>query len=103
LIEFLPQATEVDEQALASLWEKGCNAWKDVKSAAGWVESLRGNHCMIQVSHDPSFPISFADHPALPGKPNSHVDFNHRGDSREAPGKKGPPVGEPWMKHLGAL
>ncbi len=43
LIQFLPQATEVDEQALASLWEKGRKAWKDVKSAAGWVEALRGN------------------------------------------------------------
>jgi hypothetical protein len=43
LIQFLPQATEVEDQALASLWEKGREAWKDVKSAAGWVESLRGN------------------------------------------------------------
>lgn len=43
LIQFLPQATEVDEQALASLWEKGRKAWKDVQSAAGWVEALRGN------------------------------------------------------------
>lgn len=43
LIQFLPQATEVDEQALASLWEKGRKAWKDVKSAAGWVEAVRGN------------------------------------------------------------
>jgi hypothetical protein len=43
LVEFLPQATEADEQALASLWEKGRKAWKDVKSATNWVESLRGN------------------------------------------------------------
>jgi hypothetical protein len=43
LIQFIPQATEMDEQALASLWEKGRTAWKDVTSAAGWVESLRGN------------------------------------------------------------
>jgi len=43
LIQFSPQTTEVDEQALASLWEKGRKAWKDVKSAAGWVEDLRGN------------------------------------------------------------
>ncbi len=43
LIQFLPQTSEVDEQALASLWEKGRKAWKDVKSAAGWVEALRGN------------------------------------------------------------
>jgi hypothetical protein len=43
LIQFLPQATEADEQALASLWEKGRMAWKDVQSAAGWVEALRGN------------------------------------------------------------
>lgn len=43
LIQFAPQTSEVDEQALASLWEKGRKAWKDVKSAAGWVEALRGN------------------------------------------------------------
>lgn len=43
LIEFVPQTGEVDEQALASLWEKGREAWKDVPSAAGWVEALRGN------------------------------------------------------------
>lgn len=43
LIQFSPQTTEVDEQALASLWGKGIKAWKDVKSATGWVEALRGN------------------------------------------------------------
>lgn len=43
LIQFIPLTTEVDEQALASLWAKGRTAWKDVTSAAGWVESLRGN------------------------------------------------------------
>lgn len=43
LLQFLPQATEVDEAALATLWEKGRKAWKDVTSAAGWVEELRGN------------------------------------------------------------
>ncbi len=43
LVQFLPQATEADEQALALMWEKGRKAWKDVKSAAGWVEALRGN------------------------------------------------------------
>ena len=43
LIQFSPQTTEVDEQALALLWKKGREAWKEVKSAAGWVESLRGN------------------------------------------------------------
>lgn len=43
LIQFLPQAASVDEEALTSLWEKGRKAWKDVKSAAGWVEALRGN------------------------------------------------------------
>jgi hypothetical protein len=43
LIQFTSQSTEIDEQALASLWEKGQRAWKDVKSAAGWVEGLRGN------------------------------------------------------------
>lgn len=43
LIQFSPQTTEVDEQALASLWRKGRDAWKEVASAAGWVEELRGN------------------------------------------------------------
>ena len=43
LIQFSPQTTEVDEQSLASLWQKGREAWKEVNSAAGWVESLRGN------------------------------------------------------------
>jgi len=31
LIQFAPQATEVDEQALDFLWEKGRKAWQDVK------------------------------------------------------------------------
>ena len=43
LIQFIPQAADVDEQALTALWEKGRKAWKEVTSAAGWVESLRGN------------------------------------------------------------
>jgi len=43
LIQFLPNAGEADEQALANLWQKGREAWRDVTSAAGWVESLRGN------------------------------------------------------------
>jgi len=43
LLEFSPQTAEVDEQSLASLWQKGREAWKEVQSAAGWVESLRGN------------------------------------------------------------
>jgi hypothetical protein len=43
LIQFSPQTTDVDEQALASLWRKGRDAWKEVSSAAGWVEELRGN------------------------------------------------------------
>lgn len=43
LVQFLSQETAVDEQALASLWQKGRKAWKDVQSAAGWVEALRGN------------------------------------------------------------
>lgn len=34
---------EADERALANLWQKGREAWRDVTSAAGWVESLRGN------------------------------------------------------------
>ena len=43
LIQFLANSSEVDERALASLWQKGREAWRDVTSAAGWVESLRGN------------------------------------------------------------
>jgi hypothetical protein len=43
LIQFSPRSTEVDEQAVAELWRKGRQAWKDVKSATGWVEALRGN------------------------------------------------------------
>jgi hypothetical protein len=43
LIQFLPRGTEVDEQALGSLWEKGREAWKDVKSPKDWVDNLRGN------------------------------------------------------------
>lgn len=43
LLQFLPQTGEVDEQALASLWQKGRMAWRDIKSAAGWVETVRGN------------------------------------------------------------
>jgi hypothetical protein len=43
LIEFLPLSTEVDEEALAAMWTKGAEAWKDVESATEWVEKLRGN------------------------------------------------------------
>lgn len=43
LLQFLPGAAEIDEQALASLWEKGQKAWEGVKSASGWVDGLRGN------------------------------------------------------------
>lgn len=42
-IQFLPQTAEVDDAALASLRHKGRRAWKGVKSAAGWVEAVRGN------------------------------------------------------------
>ena len=41
--ESVLHSTEVDEQALASLWEKGRKAWKDVPSAVDWVEAIRGN------------------------------------------------------------
>jgi hypothetical protein len=43
LLQFLPQPNEVDEQALERLWARGREAWKDVDSAADWVEGLRGN------------------------------------------------------------
>ena len=43
---------EVDEKALELLWKKGREAWKDVKSATGWVEELRGN----QTPDEPGLP-----------------------------------------------
>jgi hypothetical protein len=43
LIEFIPYASEVDEEGLAALWKKGAEAWKHVESATEWVEKLRGN------------------------------------------------------------
>ena len=43
LIQFLPQAGEADERALAALWQKGREAWREVRSGAAWVEALRGN------------------------------------------------------------
>jgi hypothetical protein len=43
LIQFLASASEVDERVLEHLWQKGREAWRGVTSAAGWVESLRGN------------------------------------------------------------
>lgn len=43
LIEFVPQAEVVDEEALSLMWKKGSEAWKDVGSATEWVEKLRGN------------------------------------------------------------
>jgi hypothetical protein len=43
LIQFLANVTEANERALANLWQNGREAWRDVASAAGWVESLRGN------------------------------------------------------------
>jgi hypothetical protein len=43
LIEFVGSSTEVDEAGLEALWEKGREAWKNVRSASDWVESLRGN------------------------------------------------------------
>jgi hypothetical protein len=43
LVQFAPSDTEIDEEALQSLWAKGREAWKDVRSAQDWVESLRGN------------------------------------------------------------
>ena len=41
--QFLTQSNEVDKRALENLWKKGREAWRDVASATGWVESLRGN------------------------------------------------------------
>ena len=58
LLQFLPQATEADEQALASLWRNGRDAWKGVASAAGWVEELRGNPSLTPRFRFPSTPAS---------------------------------------------
>lgn len=43
LIEFVPLSLEVDDDALASMWQKGAEAWKDVGSPTEWVEKIRGN------------------------------------------------------------
>lgn len=43
LIQFLPHESDTDERALANLWQKGRDAWREVRSATGWVESIRGN------------------------------------------------------------
>lgn len=43
LVQFLALSGEADERALANLWQKGREAWRGVTTAAGWVESLRGN------------------------------------------------------------
>ncbi len=39
-------ANEPDERALELLWKKGRIAWKEVESATGWVEDLRGNQIL---------------------------------------------------------
>lgn len=43
LLQFLPRAGEADERALTTLWQKGREAWREVRSGADWVEGLRGN------------------------------------------------------------
>lgn len=43
LIQFLPHENDPDERALATLWQKGRDAWKKVSSATGWVEDMRGH------------------------------------------------------------
>ena len=43
LIQFLPHESDTDERALANLWQKGREAWREVQSATGWVETMRGN------------------------------------------------------------
>lgn len=43
LIQFLPHESDTDERALANLWQKGRDAWREVRSATGWVEAMRGN------------------------------------------------------------
>jgi hypothetical protein len=43
LVEFVPVANELDEDALAVLWKKGPDAWKEIDSAVDWVERMRGH------------------------------------------------------------
>jgi hypothetical protein len=43
-----------DENALELLWERGRKAWKDVASATGWVEELRGNQSQHDIRHSES-------------------------------------------------
>lgn len=43
LLGFEPQASSVDEQALARLLERGRQAWSDVADAGAWVDEARGN------------------------------------------------------------
>jgi hypothetical protein len=43
LIEFVEHAQSLDEQEFKKLTQRGEAAWKDVPSATGWVESLRGH------------------------------------------------------------
>lgn len=43
LLEFLPRASEPDEEALRALWSKGRKAWGGVPSASEWVDNFRGN------------------------------------------------------------
>lgn len=42
LIEFVEQGSQVDEQALRRLMERGVGAWSDVPDAGMWVDALRG-------------------------------------------------------------
>ena len=55
-VQFSPLSVEVDEQALAALWEKGRKAWKEVPSATDWVESLRGNRRISRLNLPPAPP-----------------------------------------------
>ena len=41
-IEFVQQSSDIDEEALVLLWEKGRESWKNVESTSEWVSSLRG-------------------------------------------------------------
>lgn len=43
LLEFVHYSTIPDQQALDRLWAHGREAWSGVRSAAAWVENLRGN------------------------------------------------------------
>ena len=43
LLQFVEQASALDDKDLARLTQRGAKAWVDVPDAAAWVDGLRGN------------------------------------------------------------